>query len=284
MNDLHKALSELNTKILEIQHLEGNEFSDAAQKIMENIQYPNPVTDTQVLEITHNCDHPKQYYGPKEFGEYNITVFYHDTFSIQVYLMNQIDTEFHDHGFVGAFQLLSGKNVQTCFEFNNPKEIEDGVEEGELKLVETKMLQAGDVYPLHENMIHQVSRLADKNITLMVMKNTEPRNFVYLPPKIKVDNKRLTQKFLRRLYALDYEYSHYKKFSDNTLSFFADMSLKELLYIAIRMANFPFSKECKEFILKLTHEQLDKKNYKHIVDDYLKFIQTHKTKTDLLKA
>lgn len=284
MNHLYTALEQLNSKILEIQDLNGDEFSFAAEKAMQEIEYKSPVTDRDLLEITHKLNHPRQYYGPKEFGEYNLTVFYHEKFSIQVYLMNQIDTEFHDHGFVGAFQLLKGENAQTCFEFVKEKDLTPDVEEGKLNLIETKVQKEGDTYPLKQGVIHQISRLAESNITLMVMKNTEPKNHVYLPPKIKVNNDKLSSEFIRKLYALDYEYTHYQKFSEASLDFFKTMSLMELLYIAIRMANFPFATENKKFILEHAHKQLDAIGFKWIVDEYLSYIQKHKAKTDLIKS
>jgi hypothetical protein len=57
----------------------------------------------------------RQHYAPNAFRRFNLTLHWHEEFSIQIYFMDDISTEIHTHSFYGLYQYLEGTSHQSLF-------------------------------------------------------------------------------------------------------------------------------------------------------------------------
>lgn len=180
---------EYNLELL-LTKLKGSDedFIDAARKALIEWKLDHSVSEEDVLALALKRDLPQQWYGEHGFGHFNVT-FYNQDFVVQIYLMRSMPTEIHDHGFYGAFKSLAGRNLHTDFVFDKAQNESDYVSTGELRNVNSHIMEVGDVVSLQKAGIHQVHRLNDRSITLLVSKNQDIQNHYYLHPNYRIKNR-----------------------------------------------------------------------------------------------
>lgn len=93
------------------------------------------------------------------FSDECLVLFVHENFSIEIYHWLYSDTGIHDHNFQGAFQCLEGEDHQVEFRFENPKEVFEGLEKGNLIEVRSTIIRPGDTQEIRneDHFIHAVA-------------------------------------------------------------------------------------------------------------------------------
>lgn len=93
------------------------------------------------------------------FSDECLVLFVHEHFTIEIYHWLYSDTGIHDHNFQGAFQCLEGEDHQVEFQFENPKEIFEGLEAGKLIELSKAIIRPGDTQEIRndDRFIHAVA-------------------------------------------------------------------------------------------------------------------------------
>lgn len=104
------------------------------------------------------------------FGDLQLTVYNCDRFYIEVLYWIDGLTSIHDHGFCGAFMVLSGESINVEYDFQLEEMIHSQFNLGTLKAKLVKKLNSGDVtqiYPGRE-FIHSVFHLKNPTVSIVV--------------------------------------------------------------------------------------------------------------------
>lgn len=103
-----------------------------------------------------------------EFSDLPITVARGDHCFIDIYFWRRRPTVIHDHHFSGAFQCLTGLNVDSEFAFTTTQKLTKYHSLGELALIREKQLHPGEVISINllDKFIHQNHHHADLTINL----------------------------------------------------------------------------------------------------------------------
>jgi len=83
---------------------------------------------------------PRQRDLRASFADPPLTVFSGLRFHIDVYLWFEATTAIHQHGFCGAFQVLSGSSIHSWYTFESEKKINIFAETGHLGLKVCELL------------------------------------------------------------------------------------------------------------------------------------------------
>lgn len=118
---------------------------------------------------------PEQSDPTARFGQPPVTLFRTPRFYISALFWLDGTTAIHDHGFSGAFQVLSGSSIETNYEFAPFREIGGHLRFGELLVRGSALRRAGDVraVPAGPSYIHALFHLARPSVSLVVRTFTE---------------------------------------------------------------------------------------------------------------
>jgi hypothetical protein len=126
------------------------------------------------------------------FGQPELVVFEDPRFYIQLLFWMDGSTDIHQHEFSGAFHVLEGSSIHSRFEFHDARSVSARLRVGNLKMVETELLETGRTVEIESGrgFIHALFHLDTPSITVVVRTQTDPGTgpqFTYLPPHIAVD-------------------------------------------------------------------------------------------------
>ena len=291
MNKVLKSINNLEKKLLSLIN-DGETVLEACESEFSTFNELNNVLQEDILKATLEMDLPPQYYRENQFGHFNVTFIQNQFFNIQVYIMNDIDTEIHDHGFAGAFQLLSGKTIHNTFTFEESKKLEEGVIEGRLVEDKVKPFSPGDYSIITKSIIHQILRLAKENITLIVtdFSHEQPNsmNGYYLPPHLHVKNLDLTRNFKRKISALNQLFTvDQNVFEVEFRKFLTACNLFEVLIMLTRLniyqMGLEYNKSFQQKSLELALEELKSRKKEHYFLDYKNYLISQKRKLEFIK-
>lgn len=118
----------------------------------------------------------RQNFPSLEFSDLPVTVARGSGCFIDVYFWRRRPTVIHNHHFAGAFQCLSGLNLDTMYSFAPHKELSPLHSLGELKVVRTRELRSGDIeeIDLQDKFIHQNHHHADLTVNLCFRTQVQP--------------------------------------------------------------------------------------------------------------
>jgi hypothetical protein len=127
-----------------------------------------------------------------EFGEPPITVFRTDQFAIDVLFWAEATTSVHEHGFSGAFCVLSGSSIHARYRFELRERINCRMAFGDLSLQELELLPAGAVRSIRagNTFIHSLFHLDRPSTSVVVRTLAEPDmspQFEYRLPSLAID-------------------------------------------------------------------------------------------------
>ncbi len=115
---------------------------------------------------------PKQVHVKSQFGEPPFTIYYSEknNFYVEIYFWDKLHTSIHDHGFQGAYQVISGQSIQSEYEFIEEVKKNKDSSIGILNPKELTLLNAGDTREiiLGNKFIHRVLHLEKKTASLIV--------------------------------------------------------------------------------------------------------------------
>lgn len=189
-------------------------FSHAAAEALRALPFSSVSVDDLIHECLTASEFPRQRRSDDGFGQPSITVFRCDHFTVDLLFWDTATTGIHEHQFAGAFVLLAGSSLHTCFSFFEGEVVSPSMILGSLRPQGTEVLRVGDVrrIPPNADLIHSLYHLDAPSITLAVrsLSAGESRpEYEYLPPCVALDPAARddAKTIRRRLLALSARYS-----------------------------------------------------------------------------
>jgi hypothetical protein len=276
----------LDTLIGEIQLISTNksQFDEQSFDILNKFDHLDQITEDELLKLCMRRDLPAQYYATSEFGYFNVTVFSESGYTLQIYLMNDINTEIHNHPFSGVFRILRGESLHTKYKFKPETEVTEFISTGNLDLIDAKVMTVGSTECIDKDLIHQLARIAKTNISLVITKNLKIKNGFFIGPRLFLKNKILSPNFTRKINALSFIKSD--DLNIEISNFLENLDLYELLTLFSRLPFFRKTENDKlhQIMLKEVTKVLNKKGYEEHLKDYKKLLVKQNKKIALLKS
>jgi hypothetical protein len=276
----------LDTLISEVQLISTNksQFHKRSFDILKKFDYLDQITEEELLKVCMRRDLPAQYYSTSEFGYFNVTIYSEQGRTIQIYLMNDINTEIHNHPFSGAFRVLRGESLHTKYHFEKECELTADIHTGRLKLIDANVLKSGSTELISEHLIHQLARIAEVNISLVITQNLKITNGFFIAPHIFLKNKKLSPNFSRKLNGLSFMKS--ECLEEEVSVFLAPLDLYELLTAFSRLPFFRNTEKdlLHKIMLKEVTKILNEKGFESKLTDYNQFLINQSKKVNLLKS
>lgn len=152
----------------EVQRIGIAKFHEIAYQNLELLIATFEFDIPTILEWLAYAPIPKQ---SNFFGESCVTLHYDDDFVVDLYFWSgRRDTAIHDHGFKGAFCVLTGEILQSIYTFTHHHTTSD-VHFGRLKLAKTEILtQSSQIQKICSGtrFIHKTAHLISPTITLCI--------------------------------------------------------------------------------------------------------------------
>jgi len=146
-------------------------FSEIAVEAVETF---DPTTSHSfediVGDVMQTTARPSQAHLDSGFGEPAITLFHHGSFYVDILFWNHVSTTLHQHGFNGAFQVLSGSSLEAEFTFARRTRLAGHFLLGELQFESMRRMEAGEIGRISAgpDSIHSVLHLARPTVSLVV--------------------------------------------------------------------------------------------------------------------
>ena len=163
--------------------------ADALEKYSPG-QHVDPFDAIRHLAGNHAL--PKQWDMEGEFSNLPITLFNGPRFYIDIYFWLDGTTTIHQHGFAGAFQVLSGSSLHSHYEFLPTRIVSPHFAVGKLSLQKAQVLSQGTIKRIipGSNYIHCLFHLERPSTTITIrtpgLPNAQPQ-FHYLSPGVAFD-------------------------------------------------------------------------------------------------
>ena len=293
MNTHLEDIYNFEKEALELISKNGHKNVNYIEKLQE-FNSLNNITEKEVYQLALSSEKlPKHYYSEKQFGYFNVTLVNNEYFNMQIYIMNDIHTEVHNHAFNGAFKLLAGEAVHKTFQWEESERIDSAVHFGKLSETNSIKFSTGDSCSIQLHTIHQILRIADINITLILIdKKSTPKsamNGYFLPPSLYIENLDLSDDFKRKIYCLSILIETNQKFFDEELKIFiSKRNTLELFSLATRFNSYALEQEYKDdtrkSIIDATLVELKSRNLFHYLEGYFKYIKSQDRKLRFLKS
>jgi hypothetical protein len=159
-----------------------------------------------ISEFLRSDDQPLQ--TGSGFGQPELVVYEDPRFYIQALFWLEGTTQIHQHEFDGAFHVMAGSSIHSEFAFEKMRPVTAHFRLGNLRLLNTELLETGRVVPIVAGSahIHSLFHLDTPSLTIVVRTQTAPGTgpqFTYLPPHVAVDPFHSDTLASRRLQLLD---------------------------------------------------------------------------------
>jgi len=135
---------------------------------------------------------PQQIDPSSKFGQPPITVYRAPRFFIDALFWLDGTTEIHQHGFSGAFQVLSGGSVHTEYRWQLEDRVSAALLFGQLELAGSELLGPGDTRPIRSGagLIHGLFHLDRPSVSIVVRTYQDTEcgpQYRYHPPSLAED-------------------------------------------------------------------------------------------------
>ena len=153
-------------------------FPDIAAKALQDAALHTHISPLDVIRFVHETPSlPPQEDIESRFGQPPITLFRTDRFYIAALFWVDGTTSIHQHGFSGAFQVLSGSSLHTGYRFQADTVITPRTVIGDLSVGRSELLVQGDVRPITagDRFIHTLFHLDRPSVSLVMRTFLEPR-------------------------------------------------------------------------------------------------------------
>ena len=182
-------------------------FPRIAQQVLEG-QPPSEKLDLGALIRDFLLQDEQPFQSSAGFGQPELIVYDNQRFYIQVLFWLEGTTDIHQHGFCGAFHVQEGSSIHSRFLFKEAREVTAHFRVGNLKLVETELLEKGRTVQIGSgrSCIHSLFHLETPSVTVVVRTHSDPGTgpqFTYLPPHVALDPVQHDAQTLRRKQLLD---------------------------------------------------------------------------------
>jgi hypothetical protein len=126
------------------------------------------------------------------FGEPPITLFWHPKFYIEALYWTVGTSSIHQHAFSGAFAVLEGSSIQSCYTFEVDRRVNAHMLLGALTVGNVRLLRKGDVEPIYPGgkFIHSVFHLDTPSVTIVIRTTGDVEHspqYTYRRPYLAMD-------------------------------------------------------------------------------------------------
>jgi hypothetical protein len=147
-------------------------FPDAAAKALTEADLPSRLHADDVVDWVFGAAAlPRQESLPATFGQPPVTLFRTGRFYIEALYWVDGSTTIHQHGFSGAFQVLSGSSIETRYSFETVRAVDGHFAMGTLAVLSTALLRKGDIRPIVPGiggLVHSLFHLERPSVTIVV--------------------------------------------------------------------------------------------------------------------
>jgi len=171
---------------------DANRFPEIAAATLERFKAPEQIDPVDVLREIERTPLSRQQDVEGSFSNLPLTLFNSTRFYIDLYFWLDGTTTIHQHGFAGAFQVLSGSSLHGHYDFRVGRQVSPYFALGNLTLKEVRLLERGDIRKIipGRDYIHSLFHLDRPSTTLTVrtigLPDAQPQ-FNYRPPGVAID-------------------------------------------------------------------------------------------------
>ena len=184
-------------------------FANIAQRALEELPPHKHLKPADLIEhVLSGAPLPEQFDLPGSFGQPPITLFVGTGFYIDALFWVDGTTSVHQHGFEGAFQVLSGSSIHSRYRFDLDEQINSRMKLGRLHLEGVELLTRGQTREIHagSRFIHALFHLDRPSVTIVVRTIGNPQaqpQWSHRKPGVAVDPfRKLPPRLMRRLQVL----------------------------------------------------------------------------------
>jgi hypothetical protein len=188
---------------------DATKFPKIAARALERFSAPQFLDPLHVIRsIDDGGMLARQYDVEGNFSNLPVTLFTSTRFYIDVYFWLTGTTDIHQHGFAGAFQVLSGSSLHSHYEFHPRHRVSPHFALGGLSLKQVKLLSQGDIKEINpgKDYIHSLFHLDNPSVTLTIRTISLPTaqpQFSHLKPGIAYDPFLKDPAIIRRSQSVD---------------------------------------------------------------------------------
>lgn len=166
-------------------------FPAIAEQVLLEMKATARVEPLQIIRDLHTRGSLPGQHG-EEFSDLPLTLYAGPRFYVDVYFWLDGTTSIHQHGFSGAFQVLSGSSIHSVYSFEREREINVRFATGRILLKDVQVLEKGDIRKIQpgERFIHSLFHLDRPSSTITVRTHVTPNNlpqYTYLKPCLATD-------------------------------------------------------------------------------------------------
>jgi len=168
-------------------------FPDLAHEALERAPAHRSIRPVDLLhEVAAGGALPGQLVDRSTFGEPPLTVFASSRFVIDVYFWFGATTTTHEHGFCGAFQVLSGSSLHATRRFACTRRVNSRFLLGDVRTDRCEVLHVGDTRRIlpGRRFAHALFHLDSPSTTVVVRTRSNPDanpQYQYAPPHVAFD-------------------------------------------------------------------------------------------------
>lgn len=170
-----------------------DEFPAIAAGALKRADLPSKLSAWDVVEWSlGEYELPRQRDLAGRFADPPITIFSGLRFQIDVYFWFEGTTAMHQHGFCGAFQVLTGSSIHSWYGFETKDVVNTFCQLGELRLKVCELLNVGDIQEIWagKEYVHSLFHLDQPSATIVVRTDRSPLHFpqfAYHKPGFAID-------------------------------------------------------------------------------------------------
>jgi len=152
------------------EHYAEAAFSALARSALENAGLHEHFDLAEMVRFGLTATLPEQHDPRADFGQPPLTLWRGRRCALTILVWRSSTTAIHQHGFTGAFQVLSGGSVHARFSYRERASLGEDIGAGDLSCTEIERLGRGDVRAIHESDrgIHSLFHLEHPSVSLVL--------------------------------------------------------------------------------------------------------------------
>lgn len=210
MNSYFEQLGRTVQEHWQQQNFSLEAFPEIARTALEEAP-PSEHVDLEDLIREFLFDDEQPFQSQSSFGQPELVAFTHPRFYIQILFWLEGTTDIHQHGFSGAFHVMSGSSIHSEYNFEDARSVTPHLRIGDLQMKQIELLETGRTVPIASgrDCIHSLFHLDSPSVTVVVRTQNDPDagpQFNYLPPHVAIDphfTDTLTMRRNQLLYVLE---------------------------------------------------------------------------------
>lgn len=193
VEDYSRALGQEVEQSLRNRRFHLASLPEVATTALQDIPVPDELDAVAILRhVAATPDLPQQEDPKGRFGHPPVTLYRGRDFFVSALYWLDGTTSVHQHGFSGAFRVLTGGSLHVRYGFSTVDEVTHRLAVGDLKLATSELLDVGDVRVIEpgDGLIHALFHLERPSVTIVVRSYVQPigqPQLNYLRPGVAYD-------------------------------------------------------------------------------------------------